>query len=261
MPHAARSLELEASQVERLEQWAAAGSTPQQVALRCRIILLVSRGEPVLQIARLLDVQRPTVRLWRDRVAQEGIGAVWDIAPGRGRKATYGKSQVARLVKSTLQDKPRGSTHWSTRAMAKAQGISKSTVQRIWEDHQLKPHLTRSFKLSRDPHFVEKLTDVIGVYLTPPQNAIVLCVDEKSQIQALDRTQPGLPLKPGRSGTYTHDYKRHGTTTLFAALQVAEGRVIGECYQQHRHQEFLRFLKRLDGEFVQRQLFFPADGN
>ena len=249
MPHAARSLELEASQVERLEQWAAAGSTPQQVALRCRIILLVSRGEPVLQIARLLDVQRPTVRLWRDRVAQEGIGAVWDIAPGRGRKATYGKSQVARLVKSTLQDKPRGSTHWSTRAMAKAQGISKSTVQRIWEDHQLKPHLTRSFKLSRDPHFVEKLTDVIGVYLTPPQTAIVLCVDEKSQIQALDRTQPGLPLKPGRSGTYTHDYKRHGTTTLFAALQVAEGRVIGECYQQHRHQEFLRFLKRLDGEF------------
>lgn len=132
--------------------------------------------------------------------------------------------------------------------MAKAQGISKSTVQRIWDDHQLKPHLTRSFKLSRDPHFVEKLTDIIGVYLTPPQNAIVLCVDEKSQIQALDRTQPGLPLKPGRCGTFTHDYKRHGTTTLFAALQVAEGRVIGECYQRHRHQEFLRFLKRLDRE-------------
>ena len=132
--------------------------------------------------------------------------------------------------------------------MAKAQGISKSTVQRIWDDHQLKPHLSRSFKLSRDPRFVEKLTDVIGVYLTPPQNAIVLCVDEKSQIQALDRTQPGLPLKQGRCGTFTHDYKRHGTTTLFAALQVAEGRVIGECYQRHRHQEFLRFLKRLDRE-------------
>lgn len=132
--------------------------------------------------------------------------------------------------------------------MAKAQGLSKSTVQRIWEDHQLKPHLTRSFKLSKDPRFLEKLTDVIGVYMTPPQNAIVLCVDEKSQIQALDRTQPGLPLKPGRCGTFTHDYKRHGTTTLFAALQVAEGRVIGECYQRHRHQEFLRFLKRLDRE-------------
>jgi transposase len=248
MPQAEPSADLESSQVQRLEQWAAAGSTPQQVALRCRIVLLTNRGEPVAQIARRLDVQRPTIRLWRDRVAKEGIGAVWDIAPGRGRKPSYGKSWIARLVKSTLQDKPKGSTHWSTRAMAKAQGISKSTVQRIWDDHQLKPHLTRSFKLSKDPHFVEKLTDIIGAYLTPPQNAIVLCVDEKSQIQALDRTQPGLPLKPGRCGTFTHDYKRHGTTTLFAALQVAEGRVIGECYQRHRHQEFLRFLKRLDRE-------------
>ena len=210
---------------------------------------MASRGESVLQIAHVLGVQRPTVRLWRNRVAKEGFGRVWDVASGRGRKPSYGKSRVARLVQSTLQDKPHGSTHWSTRAMAKAQGISKSTVQRIWDDHQLKPHLVRSFKLSRDPRFVEKLTDVIGVYLTPPQNAIVLCVDEKSQIQALDRTQPGLPLKQGRCGTFTHDYKRHGTTTLFAALQVAEGRVIGECYQRHRHQEFLRFLKRLDNEF------------
>lgn len=249
MPHAAPSLTLEPSQVQRLEQWVVAGSTPQQVALRCRIALMASHGESVVHIAQVLDVQRPTVRLWRDRVAREGIGTVWDIAPGRGRKPSYGKSRIARLVQSTLQDKPQGSTHWSTRAMAKAQGISKSTVQRLWDDHQLKPHRVRSFKLSRDPRFVEKLTDVIGVYLTPPQNAIVLCVDEKSQIQALDRTQPGLPLKRGRCGTFTHDYKRHGTTTLFAALQVAEGRVIGECYQRHRHQEFLRFLKRLDSEF------------
>ena len=248
MPRAAPSLDLEASQVQRLEQWAAAGSTPQQVALRCRIALMASRGEPVLGIARVLDIQRPTVRLWRNRVAKEGIGTVWDTAPGRGRKPSHSTSRVARLVKATLQDKPKGSTHWSTRSMAKAQGISKSTVQRIWDDHQLKPHLVRSFKLSRDPRFVEKLADVIGVYLTPPQNAVVLCVDEKSQIQALDRTQPGLPLKRGRCGTFTHDYKRHGTTTLFAALQVAEGRVIGECYQRHRHQEFLRFLKRLDRE-------------
>jgi transposase len=215
---------------------------------------MASRGEPVLRIARALEVQRNTVLLWRDRVAEQGIGTVWDIAPGRGRKSPYGQRRVAQLVQATLQDKPRGSTHWSTRSMAEAQGLSKSTVQRIWDDHQLKPHLVRSFKLSRDPRFVEKLTDVIGVYLTPPQNAIVLCVDEKSQIQALDRTQPGLPLKPGRCGTFTHDYKRHGTTTLFAALQVAEGRVIGECYQQHRHQEFLRFLKRLDGEFPQEKV-------
>ena len=133
--------------------------------------------------------------------------------------------------------------------MAKAQGLSKSSVHRIWQDHQIKPHLTKSFKLSRDPRFLEKLTDVVGVYLTPPQNAVVLCVDEKSQIQALDRTQPGLPLKRGRCGTFTHDYKRNGTTTLFAALNVVEGRVIGQCYSRHRHQEFLRFLQRLDGEF------------
>lgn len=248
MPLSTSLPDFESSQIQRLEQWAAAGSTPQQVALRCRIVLLASRGETVVQIARILGVQRPTVRLWGDRVGREGIGAVWDIAPGRGRKPSYDKSRIARLVKSTLHDKPRGVTHWSTRTMAKAQGLGKSTVQRIWDDHQLKPHLTRSFKLSRDPRFLEKLTDVIDVYMTPPQNAIVLCVDEKSQIQALDRTQPGLPLKPGRCGTFTHDYKRHGTTTLFAALQVAEGRVIGERYQRHRHQEFLSFLRRLDRE-------------
>lgn len=223
--------------------------THQRVALRCRIVLLTNREEPVAQIARRLNVRRPTVRLWRDRATRQGIGAVWDIAPGRGRKPAYGTVRIARLVESTLEDKPHGSSHWSTRAMAKAQGVSKSSVHRIWDDHQLKPHLVRSFKFSRGPDFVEKLTDIIGVYLTPPQNAIVLCVDEKSQIQALDPTQPGLPLKRGRCGTFTHDYKRHGTTTLFAAPQVAEGKVIGECYQRHRHQEFLRFLKRLDREF------------
>lgn len=212
---------------------------------------MASQGEPALRIARALKIQRRTVLLWRNRVIEQGIGTVWNIAPGRGTKPHYDRSRVAQVVKATLQSKPGGSTHWSTRSMAKAQGLSKSTVQRIWDDHRLKPHRIRSFKLSRDPRFVEKLTDVVGVYLTPPQNAIVLCVDEKSQIQALDRTQPGLPLKPGRCGTFTHDYKRNGTTTLFAALQVAQGRVIGECYQQHRHQEFLRFLKRLDGEFPQ----------
>jgi transposase len=156
---------------------------------------------------------------------------------------------VADTVAATLQTKPAGSTHWSTRTLAAAQGVSKNTIHRLWQDHQLKPHLTKRFKLSRDPKFLEKLTDVVGVYLTPPQNAVVLCVDEKSQIQALDRTQPGLPLKPGRCGTFTHDYERHGTTTLFAALQVLEGRVIGQCYPRQRHQEFLKFLRRLDAEF------------
>ena len=233
----------------RLEQWVRAGSTPQQVVLRAQIILAAVRGQTDQQIARELKVQRRTAALWRRRVRAQGIGCVWEIAAGRGRKARYGSETVAKIVTATLQTKPAGATHWSSRTLALAQGVSKNTIQRVWQEHQIKPHLTKSFKLSRDPKFLEKLTDVVGVYLTPPQNAVVLCVDEKSQIQALDRTQPGLPLKPGRCGTFTHDYERHGTTTLFAALQVVEGRVIGECYPRHRHQEFLKFLRRLDLEF------------
>jgi transposase len=243
------SVQLSESEIIRLEQWIRAGSTPQQVVLRARIIVSVARGQTDQQIARELKVQRRTAALWRRRVREQGIGCVWEIALGRGRKAQYGSQVVARIVEATLQTKPEGSTHWSTRTLARVQGVSKNTIQRIWQEHQLKPHLTKSFKLSRDPKFLEKLTDVVGVYLTPPQNAVVLCVDEKSQIQALDRTQPGLPLKTGRCGTFTHDYKRNGTTTLFAALQIIEGRVIGQCYQRHRHQEFLHFLRRLDAEF------------
>jgi len=237
------------AEITRLEQWIRAGSTPQQVVLRARIIRAAARGQTDQQIAKELKVQRRTTALWRCRVCEQGIGCVWEIAPGRGRKAHYGAKKVAHIVEATLQTKPAGSTHWSTRALAQAQGVSKNTIHRVWQEHQLKPHLTKSFKLSRDPKFLEKLTDVVGIYLTPPQNAVVLCVDEKSQIQALDRTQPGLPLKPGRCGTFTHDYKRNGTTTLFAALHVIEGRVIGQCYPRHRHQEFLKFLRRLDAEF------------
>lgn len=233
----------------RLEQWIRAGSTPQQVVLRARIIVAAAGGQSAQASASALGVHRRTVALWRRRVREQGIGCVWEIAAGRGRKPQYEAARVGQWVDATLRTKPPGATHWSTRTMARAQGVSKNTIQRAWQDHGLKPHLTKSFKLSRDPKFLEKLTDVVGVYLTPPQNAVVLCVDEKSQIQALDRTQPGLPLKPGRCGTYTHDYKRHGTTTLFAALQVVEGRVIGQCYPRHRHQEFLRFLGRLDAEF------------
>ena len=237
------------AEILRLEQWIRAGSTPQQVALRARIIVSAAQGAPDQRIAKQLQVQRRTAALWRKRVREEGIGCVWEIAPGRGRKACYRAEAVARWVEATLHTKPTGSTHWSTRTLARAQGVSKNTIHRVWQEHQLKPHRSKSFKLSRDPKFLEKLTDVVGVYLTPPQNAVVLCVDEKSQIQALDRTQPGLPLKPGRCGTFTHDYKRHGTTTLFAALHVVEGRVIGQCYPRHRHQEFLKFLRRLDMEF------------
>jgi transposase len=249
MPRKSLPLTLSEPESVRLQQWIHAGSTPQQVVLRAKIILRASQGQSDQQIARELKLQRRTAALWRRRACDQGIGCVWEIAPGRGRKPRYGKADVVRIVEATLQTKPKGSTHWSTRTLARDQRVSKNTIHRIWQEHQLKPHLTKSFKLSRDPKFLEKLTDVVGVYLTPPQNAVVLCVDEKSQIQALDRTQPGLPLKPGRCGTFTHDYKRNGTTTLFAALQMVEGRVIGECYPRHRHQEFLRFLRRLDAEF------------
>src|ERR1700746_2893032 len=193
-----------------------------------------------------LGVSRPTVQLWRKRVHEQGIGEVWEIAPGRGRKAHYDQSQRDRIVKATLQSKPKGMTHWSCRLMAEAQGVSKNTVNRLWQLHNIKPHLSRTFKLSRDAKFLEKLTDVVGLYMNPPDKALVLWVDEKSQIQALDRTQPGLPLKKGRCGTMTHDYKRNGTTTLFAALNVLDGKVMGECMARHRHQEFLKFLRTLD---------------
>jgi hypothetical protein len=189
------------------------------------------------------------VILWRRRFLQEGKQSLWDVAPGRGRKPTYGPEKIKAVVDATLQTKPEGITQWSCRLMAQSQGLSKSTVSVIWRSHNLKPHRYKTFKLSRDPRFLEKLTDVVGLSLNPPQKAVVLCMDEKSQIQARDRTQPGLPLKKGRCGTMTHDYKRNGTTTLFAVFDVLQGKVIGQCYQGHRHQAFLRFLHRLDKEF------------
>jgi transposase len=249
MPESNRALALSADQLEQLEQWLAAHGTPQQVALRCRIVLAAARGGSDLSIAAGLDVNRHTVTLWRKRFAEQGLECLWQIAGGRGRKPIFGTEQIKAVVNATLQTKPKGMTHWSCRLMAKRQGMSKSTISNIWRSHNLKPHRVKTFKLSRDPKFVEKLTDVIGLYLNPPEHALVLCVDEKSQIQALDRTQPGLPLKKGRCGTMTHDYKRNGTTTLFAALELLEGKVIGQCYQRHRHQEFLRFLRHLDREF------------
>jgi len=249
MPRKTCPVILSEPELARLEQWIRSGSTPQQVVLRCRIIQAAAGGQQDKQIASTLRVRKRTVARWRHRARQQGIGCVWEIEPGRGRKVRINAAKVAQMVEGTLHSHPPGATHWSTRTLAKAYGVSKNTVHRLWQEQNLKPHLRRSFKLSRDPKFLEKLTDVVGVYLTPPQNAVVLCVDEKSQIQALDRTQPGLPLKPGRCGTFTHDYKRHGTTTLFAALQMVEGQVIGECYPRHRHQEFLRFLRRLDAEF------------
>src|ERR1700688_2949375 len=240
---------LSALEREQIQQWASAHGTPQQVALRCRIVLATADGQSDMAIARQLSVNRKTVNLWRQRFSEQRLGGLWEIASGRGRKPNYDTDRIAAIVDATLQTKPEGMTHWSCCTMAKSQGVSKSTINNIWQAHQLKPHRVKTFKLSRDPKFLEKMTDVIGLYLNPPQQATVLCVDEKSQIQALDRTQPGLPIKKGRCGTMTHDYKRNGTTTLFAALEVLSGRVVGQCHQRHRHQEFLRFLRRLDCEF------------
>jgi transposase len=242
-------VKLSAADQTQLHQWQSAHGTPQQVALRCRLVLAAAAGEEDLAIALACGVHRHTAALWRQRVREAGIDAVWEIQAGRGRKPRYNQAQRDALIAATLQTQPKGMTHWSCRTMAKAQGVSKNTVNRLWQLHNLKPHLSRTFKLSRDPKFVEKLTDVVGLYLNPPQKAVVLCVDEKSQIQALDRTQPGLPLKKGRCGTMTHDYKRNGTTTLFAALSVLDGKVVGQCQPRHRHQEFLKFLRQLDREF------------
>jgi transposase/transcriptional regulator with XRE-family HTH domain len=249
MPRTSPTVSLSEAEREQLEQWVAAHGTPQQVALRCRIVLAAVAGETNLQIGAACQIDVKTVALWRGRFIQTGPEGLWEIAAGRGRKPTYSARKIKAIVQATLLSKPEGMTQWSCRQMAQAQGVSKSTISTIWRSHNLKPHRVKSFKLSRDARFLEKLTDVVGLYLNPPDQAMVLCVDEKTQIQALDRTQPGLPMKKGRLGTMTHDYKRNGTTCLFAALEVLQGKVVGQCFARHRHQEFLRFLRRLDGEF------------
>jgi transposase len=249
MPRTTAPLVISEDQAKQIEQWLAALGTPQQVALRCRIVLAAAHGKSESAIASKLEINRKTVRLWRQRFSNEGLNSLWEIAPGRGRKPIYGPDRIKAVIDATLQTKPKGITHWSCRLMASTQGLSKSMVSTLWQSHNIKPHRTKTFKLSRDPKFLEKLTDVVGLYLNPPDKAIVLCIDEKSQIQALDRTQPGLPLKKGRCGTMTHDYKRNGTTTLFAALDVLQGKVIGDFHKRHRHQEFLSFLRRIDREF------------
>jgi len=234
---------------KELERWIRARGTPQGVVKRAQIILATVRGVSSKEIGRQFEVSQPTIRLWQRRFAEGRLAGLTQIAPGRGRKSKYKDKQVKALIKATQTRKPKGQTHWSRRSMAADQKMSAATVHRIWEAHGLAPHRTKTFKISRDPRFVEKMTEVVGLYLNPPERAVVLCVDEKSQIQALQRTQPGLPLKKGRCGTLTHDYTRHGTTTLFAALNVLEGKVIGQCLARHRHQEFLKFLRTLDGSF------------
>jgi transposase len=241
--------EVSAEQRALLERWVRAHGTPQSIAMRARVVLMAADGQSNSAIARALGISRPTVIMWRRRFAQGGPQSLSEVQEGRGKKRTISAEKVKEIVVATTQSTPPGETHWSCRSMAKAQGISPASVQRIWDAHGLAPHRVRSFKLSTDPHFTEKLTDVVGLYLNPPEKALVLCVDEKSQIQALDRTQASLPIKKGRAGTMTHDYKRNGTTTLFAALNTLDGAVIGQCLPRHRHQEFLKFLRTIDREF------------
>jgi len=217
-----------------------------RLVTRARIVLAAAEGTENQDIAGALRVAEGTVRLWRRRFARDRLPGIERELPGRGRKATKRKHWARTIVDVTLQTTPKNATHWSQRTLAEHLGIDKSMVQRVWKEHKLQPHRVRTFKLSRDRRFIEKLIDVVGLYLRPPEHALVLCADEKSQIQALDRRQPGLPLKKGRCGTMTHDYQRNGTTTLFAALEVASGRIISDCRPRHRHQEWLKFLKLID---------------
>ena len=231
-----------------LAAWVRSRSLPLRLVQRAKIIRMAADGVLSQDIASTLKVSRPTVQLWRQRFLALRLPGLEKDAPRPGRITRLPARKIHAVVEATLHTTPSQATHWSVRSMAKAQGISRMAVQRIWKQHNLKPHLVKTFKLSRDKHFVEKLCDVVGLYLNPPEKSLVLCVDEKSQIQALERTQPGLPLKKGRYGTMTHDYKRNGTTTLFAALSMLDGRVIGDCMPRHRHQEFIRFLKKIDAE-------------
>jgi transposase len=230
----------------RLERLVADRNTPQKHVWRAQIVLLSGEGAGTMEITRRTGQSKPTVWRWQARFAAEGVaGLLRDKTRPPGRKP-LAASVVQQVVTKTTTERPSDATHWTARAMARAVGIAVSSVQKIWQAHGLKPHLVRQFKLSNDPAFAEKLVDIVGLYMNPPDRALVLAVDEKSQIQALDRTQPGLPLKRGRAGTMTHDYKRHGTTTLFAALNVLDGTVIGRCAKRHRHQEFIRFLGVID---------------
>jgi transposase len=242
----ARPVVLNPAQRKTLEQHSRARSLPARLVERARIVLRAADGLQDRQIAEELNITPEKAARWRTRFLDGGILALQKDAPRPGRMRTITDTKVKRVIDMTTQDQPDNATHWSTRTMAAAAGLSETSVRRIWHAHGLKPHLVRTFKISQDPHFAEKLEAIVALYLNPPEHAIVLCADEKSQIQALDRTQPGLPLKKGRCGTMTHDYKRNGTATLFAALNTLDGTVISMCDDRHRHQEWLQFLRVID---------------
>ena len=241
-------LQMSDGQREILESLAKSLTAPYRDVTRAKALLLAAEGVANTAIAARLQVSPSSVVAWRDRFAEEGLAKIGRVRPGRGRKSQIPAEKIEEIVRLTQETKPKGETHWSCRSMADVVGVSPATVQRVWSARGLKPHLVKTFKLSNDKRFEEKLVDVVGLYLNPPEKAVVLCMDEKSQIQALDRTQPSLPMKKGRAGTMTHDYKRNGTTTLFAALDVLTGVLIGQCLPRHRNGEFLKFLRRIDRE-------------
>ena len=241
----ASMLELDDAQRDRLVKLAQSNTTEVRLARRAGIVLLAADGLNNREIAQIVGVGRIQVGRWRERYVAGGLKAIEQDLPRGGRKP---KVNAAEIVRLTTQTRPEGATQWSTRTLAAVAGVSDTTVQRVWTAHGLKPHRIKRFKVSRDPKFVEKLEDIVGLYLSPPEHALVLCCDEKSQVQALDRTQPGLPMKPGRAATMTHDYKRHGTTTLFAAMNTLDGTVISRCELRHRHIEWLDFLRQINRE-------------
>lgn len=242
----APTITLTNEQTKQLKQWSRGRRTPVRLMQRAKIVLLAAAGDENKSIAVELDVTENTVGRWRNRFVTSGIQGIESDLPRGGRKPTARTKVEAKIIKKTTLGKPANATHWSTRSLAEELGVTQSMVHRVWRANGLKPHLVRTFKLSNDPLFEEKLVDVIGLYLNPPDNAMVFSVDEKSQVQALDRTQPSLPLVKGRCGTMTHDYKRNGTTTLFAAIDLAHGEVIAKCMPRHRHQEWIKFLDHID---------------
>ena len=257
---AAVEIELSEGEERRLRAVLRTPSVSQQQALRARIVLRAAEGATNTQIAVEAGVSLPTVGLWRRSFSERGLEGLLD-APRSGRPRQIQDDEIQRVLALTLEPPPDGTTHWSVRRLAAATGLSATTVHRIWRDHKLKPHQVRSFKFSRDPRLAEKIVDVVGLYLDPPKGALVLCVDEKTQIQALDRNQPTLPMKPGKAQRMTHDYKRNGTTSLYAALEITSGEVTGSCYPQHRHQEFLAFLNKLVKAYPGRPLHVVLDNS
>ena len=257
MPFVSEKLEIPSKDRAVLEGWLRAPSTPQRLAMRATVILASSDGESLRSISRRLKVSVVSICRWRDRYRGEGLGGL-QTRQRAGRTPTITPADEAKIVAATMRQPP-AATHWSVRTLAKELGVSRSSIHRIWQKRGLQPHRVETFKFSRDPEFATKMTDVVGLYLNPPEKALVLCVDEKSQIQALNRTQPILPMRPGIPARMTHDYKRNGTTSLFAALEVASGKVVGECFDRHTHEEFIEFLELLDAKFPKLDLHLICD--